>query len=103
MNSLLDMDSSSPMAANRMPGFWTWERFTVVNAGNGQIALHNRVHNRFVKMTQKGRVMASPYRSASKLPRGWAWERFTVVKAGNGQVALFNNAHKRFIRMTNKA
>ena len=33
---------------------WTWERFTVVDAGNGEIALHNTFHNRFVRMNQEG-------------------------------------------------
>lgn len=103
MNSLMDMDTSSLKAANKMPKSWTWERFEVVKAGNGEIALYSKAQKRFVKMTNTGRMMASPYSPPNKLPRNWKWERFSVVKAGNGQVALFNNLHKRFIRMTNTA
>merc|ERR1719375_2836183 len=93
------MDSSPRKAWNKMPRGWNWERFRVVKAGNGQIALHSRTHNRFVRMNGKGGVDVSPARSWKKLPSGWQWERFTVVNAGNGQIALHNKAHNRFLRM----
>ena len=33
-----------------MPKEWTWERFTVVDAGsNGDVALHNFYHNGFAR------------------------------------------------------
>lgn len=103
MNFIGDMDTSGRKAWNRLPRTWTWERFKVVKAGNGQVALHSRAHNRFVRMINNGRLVASPKRSSRFLPKNWAWERFTVVNAGNGQIALHNKAHKRFVRMTNKA
>ncbi|OLQ12213.1 hypothetical protein AK812_SmicGene3906 [Symbiodinium microadriaticum] len=66
---------------------WTWERFTVVDAGNGEIALHNTFHNRFVRMNQEG-MDASDLKAAADLLPEWSWERFTVVYGGNGTIAL---------------
>merc|ERR1719379_119936 len=97
-----DMEASAEQAARTMPKGWIWERFKIVNAGNGQIALHSKVHNRFVRMNKNGRMDTSPGKR-SKLPRGWAWERFTVVKAGNGEIALHSKVHNRFVRMNNRA
>ena len=37
---------------DQMPWGWSWERFTVVDAGNGQIALHSAYHNRFAVCLQ---------------------------------------------------
>ena len=34
--------------ADGLPRGWYWERFVVVDAGNGEIALHNSAHNRFL-------------------------------------------------------
>merc|ERR1719409_2066492 len=76
------MDVSPIWSWKRLPRGWKWERFTVVNAGNGQIALHNKVHNRFIRMRNNGRMDASARRAASQLPRGWTWERLTVVRYG---------------------
>ena len=45
------VDSSTPHGADFLPDSWAWERFTVVDGGNGQIALHNAANNRFVRMT----------------------------------------------------
>ncbi|OLP92703.1 hypothetical protein AK812_SmicGene25456 [Symbiodinium microadriaticum] len=73
----------------------------VVDAGYGQVALHQAASNRFVKMshnvsTQRPRkqiawdMIRSPHRNWHQ-PGGWDSERFTVVDAhGHGRVALHN-------------
>ncbi len=50
----------------------------VVDAGNGEIALHNEVHNRFVRMNGH-KLDTSPVKGAHELPAGWSWERFKAV------------------------
>ena len=60
------------------PKEWTWERFTVVDAGNGEIALHNTWHNRFVRMNTDGMDA-----SAVKVPRP---EKCEVVSKGDMRV-----------------
>merc|ERR550514_1579043 len=101
------MDGSDKRGADQLPTGWTWERFTPVDgtisavstlAPGKVMALHNKVHNRFVRMYGDGQD-ASDVKPANELPSGWSWERFTVVDAGNGQIALHNKAHNRFLRM----
>ena len=82
------------MKGNGFPDWWTWQRFTVVDAGNRQIALHNAHHNRFL-----GTGGVSPVRNAHELPGDWGSERFTVVDVGNGEIAFYNEHHKRFLHM----
>ncbi|CAJ1350974.1 unnamed protein product, partial [Effrenium voratum] len=80
-----------------LPRSMTWERFTVVDAGNGQIALHSARWNRFAK-TGGG---VSPVQAASRLPPAHEWgaERFTVVvDAARSQIALHSN--NAFLQMT---
>ncbi|CAE7450642.1 unnamed protein product [Symbiodinium sp. CCMP2592] len=78
---------------------WTWERFTVVDAGNGKIALHNTFHNRFVLMSSTG-MDTSGFRAADELPSDAIWERFTVVDAGDGSIALHSGVHSRFVSLS---
>ena len=92
-------DGSAPCGAHQLPPDWAWERFLVVDAGNGQIALHNRSHNRFLRGTDTGDVDGSSPCDAFALPREWAWERWSVVDAGNGQIALYNRALGKFLRI----
>ena len=79
---------------------WEWERFTVVDAGNGQIALHSPRWNRFVMMGGNQVVEASAHKASIELPEEWTSERFTVVNAGDGQIALHNSQRNRFLRMS---
>ncbi|CAE7780434.1 unnamed protein product, partial [Symbiodinium pilosum] len=98
MNSDLKVDGTH-RDFDDLPVDWSWERFTVVDGGSGQIALHNAKWNRFVVMDADG-LRASSGKAASELPKEWTWERFTVVDAGNGEIALHNAAHNRFIDMS---
>ena len=43
------MDTSSPQGLD-FPAGWEYELFTVVDAGNGEVAFHNPRWNRFVWM-----------------------------------------------------
>ncbi|CAE7249474.1 unnamed protein product [Symbiodinium natans] len=74
----------------------TWERFTVIDAGNGEAALHNTDWNRFLRMSPTA-VDASPVRAASDLPADWVWERFRVVELANNEIALHSTVHNRFL------
>jgi hypothetical protein len=67
------------------------------------VALHSKIHNRFVRMNRGANMDTSSPKNANDLPKGWTWERFTVVDAGNGQVALHNKVHNRFARMNRHA
>jgi hypothetical protein len=103
-----DKLDKSPDDANsknmKLPDGWNWERFEVVDAGNGEIALYNKAHNRFVRMPAGDKLDKSPDPGKSgKLKDGWNWERFKVVDGGNGEIALFNKAHNRYIRMPDGA
>ncbi|CAE7804809.1 unnamed protein product [Symbiodinium sp. CCMP2456] len=77
---------------------WTYERFAVVDAGNGEIGLHNTLSNRFVKM-EGLEMMVSSIKDVDDFPAGWNLERFRVVDAGNGMVALYHPVNRRFVTM----
>ena len=66
------MDASDPAAATDLPAHRGWEKFSVVYVGNG-IALHNAVHNRFVRMTDGAIMDASDPAAATDLPATRAW------------------------------
>ena len=99
-----DMHFSEEKDANfDMPDWWTFERFTVVDAGNGQIALHNALHNRYMKMSPNGDMSVSPVRNLHEpFPHDWLFERFTVLShvSFNGVIGLHNSLHGRMLRMT---
>lgn len=88
------------MDEKNFPDDWTWERFTVVDAGNGQVAFHNAVHNRFLEMRHHATMGCSNPHAVSDLQDWWTWQRFTVVPAGNGEFVFHNTHHNRMIRMT---
>eukprot|EP00439_Symbiodinium_sp_Y106_P046750 s1930_g5.t6 len=95
------MDGSSKLAKMAdMPANWDWELFRVVDAGYGQVALHNHVSNRFMKMGGHD-MIRSPQKNWDQLPVGWTSEKFTVVDAGGGKVALHHAEHNRFVSMCN--
>lgn len=101
MNDEADMDSSSTRDfEDEFPSGWSWERFTVVDAGNGKIALHSSIHNCFVKMTSSGDMMASPAYAANEMPSHWYNELFTAVYVGDGEIGLYSNHHGRYIRLS---
>ncbi|CAE7035118.1 unnamed protein product, partial [Symbiodinium sp. CCMP2456] len=99
MNSQADMDSSGWRDVDSLPDSWTWERFTVVDAGHGKIALHNSVHNRFVTMNGAEMETSVPMAS-SDLPAYSTGEAFAVRYFPTGEIALHNTFFNRYVRMT---
>ena len=94
-----DMDQSGEKEMNQLPPGWSWERFTVVDAGNGEVALHSAHFNRFVKVGEGRDPQVSGHVDANALPDNWARERFAVVPAGDGVIALHSAIENRFLRM----
>ena len=88
-----------PMRLADLPPEWESERFTVVDAGGGEIALYNATHRRFVRMDQHGKVDGGGGPKAQHELGKWCLERFTVVDAGEGRVALHGRTANRFVRM----
>ena len=85
------------MNARDLKKTWDREYFTVVDAGNGEVAFHNPRFNRFIRMKSKTNMDMSGDRAT--LPGGWKSERFTPVNAGKGEIALYCRAHRRFVQM----
>ena len=79
-----------------------WEKFAVVDGGNGEIGLHSLKWNRFFKMSDTGVAFSSIHKDASEFPAAnvWPWERFKVVYGGSGMIGLYNQHHQRFLQMT---
>eukprot|EP00438_Fugacium_kawagutii_P026347 Skav235404 [mRNA] locus=scaffold487:153515:161185:- [translate_table: standard] len=78
---------------------WTWERFKVVDAGNGNVALHNTEHNRFLAMDGQGFIRAGGLRDEEELScDASTGEHFTFVSYG-ASVALHNAHFNHFVKM----
>jgi len=65
-----------------VPGLSDEEKFTVVDAGDGNIALHNAGYNRYIRMKNGEDMDASDVKDIDKLPADWSWERFQVLDLG---------------------
>ena len=78
-----------------------WERFLVVDGGNGKVCLFNLHHRKFVRVMGADVNAASVREGPGDLPcvESWPSERFTVVDGGNGTVAFHNAHHNRFMRL----
>lgn len=96
------MTASAPKGADELPDGWTWERFRVVDGGNGEVALWSDIHKRFVRLNDKTDMDTNKPggHGQAGLPRSWTWERFEVVDAGGGQIAFHNRIHDRFVRLS---
>jgi len=69
-----DMDSQ--VRSGDLPAEWLWEKFDVVDAGNGEIALRSIHWGKYVRMNNPSSMDSSV--GAASLPCNWEWERFTV-------------------------
>ena len=87
-----------------------WERFLVVDAGDGKIALYNPCHGRFVRMRGEDRDWhvdgGGTEIDPDKLQKlNWdnlqweRWEPIDPLNGGNGKIALYNPSHKRLLRL----
>ena len=77
-----NMDKSGEKADGTLPNGWIWEKFKIVELGNGLIALYNPTHKRFVRMPDGTNMDKSGERPDGTLPQDWAWEMFKVVDVG---------------------
>ena len=74
------------------------ERFNVVDASNGLVALYNAHARRFLRLL--GDVTVDGVAGhGDELPPDAAFERFQVVDAGAGKVALYSPAARRLLRL----
>ena len=86
-----------------LPWDWRDEKFRVVDAGDGQIALHCTRRNRFLQMHPDGRIRGGSFRNWWDLPASFTYERFRVVDVGDGEIALHNAQFNRFVRVNSDA
>lgn len=84
-NSPLDASASTPQA---------WEEYTVVDAGNGMIALRSVANGLYVSAWLDDPNTPLEARSATTIQ---AWEEFTWISEGNNSVALQANANNLFV------
>lgn len=92
----------TPLADNR-----AWERFLVVDAENGEIALYNAFHMRFLRMDEAANVngFGGVPPSPPNLPHNWACERFQVVEGGGSnmsEVAIYSKNNRKFMQIEEK-
>ena len=82
-----------------LPHHWTYEQFTVVDAGNGQVALHSVAHNRFLIMTDGGIMKGSSSADASEFKASMIWEKFAVIPVdpASNIFALHSTVHNRLL------
>ena len=74
--TLFRSGSVSPVRnINDLPGDWASERFTVVDVGNGEIALQG-LGKQFLQLTDQKIWHTAPI---DHLPPTYVWERFKVV------------------------
>ena len=94
--------------SNCLPNYWDSERFVIVDAGDGKVALHSPRCNRFLRM--KGRKVDAKGgpKDVDRLPPAseWGAERFQIVphpivRPGD-HIALFGVSDKRFVQMNDK-
>ena len=74
-------------------------RWTVVDAGHGQIAVHNSRFNAFLSLTADG-VFVS-YAAPKDYRLGWAHQAFQEVVLDDGNIGLQNPITNRFVSMGN--
>ncbi|CAE7019266.1 unnamed protein product [Symbiodinium sp. KB8] len=80
-----------------LPADWIFERWTVIDVGGGEIALHNARHNRFLSMHNS--IMFAWEAAASEIKHHWIHQRWTVVNVGKGEIALWNRPENRLLKM----
>ncbi|HVU67496.1 MAG TPA: hypothetical protein VHD63_10225 [Ktedonobacteraceae bacterium] len=87
-------DPNSPLEARNATTVQTWEEFTVVDAGNGMIALKAVANGLYVSAWLGDPNTPLEARSATTIQ---AWEEFTWVSEGNGAVALLASTNGLYV------
>lgn len=87
---------NSPLIANRT-SIGPWERFRVVNPGQGFVALQSLANNRFVTAEDNGRKPA--------IARGTGtpgtWQKFIWQQNGDGTFSLLSHANSQYLTAEN--
>ena len=86
---------NSALIANR-DAVGAWERFQLINLGNGNVAIQALVNGRYVTAENAGNSALIANRTAIG-----AWETFRYVDLGNGYFALQAAANGRYVTAEN--
>jgi hypothetical protein len=86
---------ANPLIANR-PAVGDWEKFRVVDAGNGLIALQAVVNNGYVSAENAGALPLIANRSAIS-----TWERFRWINNADGSVSLQSFVSNSYVSAEN--
>ncbi|WP_173054043.1 alpha-mannosidase [Phytohabitans houttuyneae] len=86
---------ASPLVASAT-AFGTAERFDVVDAGGGQVALRARVNGRYVAAEDAGAAPLIANRTAIG-----SWERFTMIRNSDGTVSFRAAVNSRYVAAEN--
>jgi hypothetical protein len=90
-----DNTGTSPLIANRTSA-GTWEQFTLVDAGSGNVALLAHANNQYVCADNTG---TSPL-IANRTTIG-TWESFQLIKNSNGTVSFKALANNQYVTADN--
>ena len=67
----------------------------VVDAGNGEVALWNQQHHRFMRMWDNGKMDGSDWKGKDELPGDWTWERSAAVGGRKAALWAWTSLRKR--------
>jgi hypothetical protein len=98
MNGEYAMDSSAAPGGD-LPADRSWELFTVVDSGDGEVLLHSAAHGRFVYAKADGTAGASAPWPCEAPPADWTGERLRLIDVGGGCWGLYNATLRRFLRL----
>lgn len=82
---------ASPLIANRS-AVGGWERFQLLDAGNGRVALRSLANNRLVCAESSGSAPLVANRDAIG-----PWETFQLMRNTDGSLALLSMANQRYV------
>ena len=82
-----------------LEGWRDWERFEVVDAGDGKYGFHNTKHNRFLRLAFGDVNGYGGQMNVGAMPQNWGAERFRVMNAGGGGTKVAFHTSGRFMRM----
>jgi hypothetical protein len=85
--------TNNPLQANYANSVGSWERYQVMDAGNGQIALRSQNNSKYVSVNLNS---GSQLQAGSATSIG-AWEKFTWTDAGNGKIGLLSGASGKYV------
>jgi hypothetical protein len=88
-----NLNNSNYLQAGWATSIGSWERYRVVDAGGGKIALLSLNNNRYVSCNLN---------NSNYIQAGWAttigaWEKFTWIDRGSGKFALLADNNARYI------